>query len=216
MTREEDVAEVEEGERTVMRTPAEQTSAERTSAERTSTELEAEISEVYSTFQLRFTELRKSGTIIARTHRYQYSREFKLSTISFVKQYALPRQFADGTTGEPRMSKYKAAQIIGISGKMLQHWLQDEDTILQLRVGQKKDSKGRPAKLSELEQKLHDSFMELRKLGKKIRRAWFLVEGRRLYREIYPGNVYTDPVTKTKRYPFKFSNTWFARFQRHF
>jgi len=47
------------------------------------------------------------------------------------------------------MSKYKAAKVIGITGKMLLHWERSENLILQLRVGQKKDSRGRPAKLPE-------------------------------------------------------------------
>lgn len=81
-------------------------------------------------YQVRFSALRKE-CIKHNTYRYQYSCEFELSAISFAKQYAaMPQLFANVTTGTPLMSKYKAVQIIGISGKMLQHWVRDEDTIL--------------------------------------------------------------------------------------
>ena len=66
------------------------------------------VSEVYTTYQVRFSALRKEchGTGIkhaSNTCRYQYSRQFKLSAISFAKQYAMPGLFADGTVGTPLM-----------------------------------------------------------------------------------------------------------------
>ena len=54
------------------------------------------VSEVYTTYQVRFSALRKE-CIKHNTRRYQYSCEFKLSAISFAKQYAMPRLFADET-----------------------------------------------------------------------------------------------------------------------
>lgn len=89
---------------------------------------EGDISEVVTSYQVRSTATRN------KPHRYQYSREFKLSAIFFTEQYASPRLFADGTSGEPVISKYKAAKIIGISGKVLQHWMRDEDKILWLEL----------------------------------------------------------------------------------
>ena len=71
---------------------------------------------------------------------------------------------------------------------------------MKLWLEQKKGSKCRPAKMPDLGKKLHERFFELWGLGKKIRRAWFLVEGQKLYRERYPGRVYTDPITQIKRY----------------
>jgi len=56
------------------------------------------------------------------------------------------------------MSKYKAAKVIGITGKILLHWKRSENLILQLLVRQKKDSRGRPAKLLDLEGGLHERF----------------------------------------------------------
>ena len=41
-------------------------------------------------------------------------------------------------------------------------------------------------------------------LGKRIQKAWFLMEGRKLYRKLDPESVDTDPVPNTKRYAFKF------------
>ena len=56
----------------------------------------------------------------------------------------------------------------------------------------------------------------MRSFGKKIRKAGFLVEGHKLYGQMYPHSIYTDPVTQVYRYSFKFSRNWFARFQRPF
>jgi len=64
----------------------------------------------------------------------------------------------------PLMSKYKAAKVIGITGKMLLHWECSENNILQLWL---EGSKGRPAKLPDLGKKLHECFFGVAGAGRK-------------------------------------------------
>lgn len=171
-------------------------------------------------FRARFESLRGKGKGKSGEKRYQYTREFKLAAISFVREYAMPRQDGSGIMCmflfssllilkakvlifigivPARISQYAAAQIIGVTRKMLLDWRRNENNILQLRVGQKKSIEGRSAQLPALEKELHTQFLELRKMGKKIRRTWFIVQGRKIYESLYPDQVYVDPITRVKR-----------------
>jgi len=69
------------------------------------------------------------------------------------------------------MSKYEAVKDIGVTSKMFLPLQQHKSSILQLQVGQKKNTYGRSAKLLVLQKKLYEYFLEMCKLGSKICKA---------------------------------------------
>lgn len=97
--------------------------------------------------------------------RIQYPREDKLGAISYWRSQTL--------------SKYAVGKRLRISEKMLNDWIAKEDTILCMRKGQRKHSKGRNATLPEMEDYLHMEFLQLRQDGVRVSRAWFIAEGKK-------------------------------------
>lgn len=100
--------------------------------------------------------------------RIQYPREYKLGAISFWRE--------ESKQGH---SKYAVARSLKISEKMLSDWIAKEEKILNMRKGQRKDSKGRTATLPEMENYLHMEFLNLRQNGVRLSRAWFIAEGKK-------------------------------------
>ena len=80
--------------------------------------------------------------------RKQYTREYKLATLSFYHRRTDPNC-------PNRLSKYRIAIIAGITEKMLRSWIAAEDTILQTKIGTRRNNSGRPAALPELEDLLY-------------------------------------------------------------
>jgi len=79
------------------------------------------------------------------------------------------------------VSKYAAAKRLWISEKMLRDWTAKDLVILSQRSAQRKGTIGRAASLPQLEDYLHERFLEMRIQGIKVKRAWFFAEGKKWY-----------------------------------
>ncbi|KAF8415558.1 hypothetical protein EV426DRAFT_698804 [Tirmania nivea] len=150
-----------------------------------------------------FNALREAGkeapTLNTPVRRHQYTREFKLAAITYAKEHTSPSIDPITEAVIPRrFSKYRVAQILGISEKMLKSWMENERSIMQMRVGQRKNTAGHGALHPELEYELHTKFLVLRNKGRKVTRSWFMAEARRLYEQYYPERVVFDYIIKAK------------------
>jgi len=77
------------------------------------------------------------------------------------------------------VSKYAVAKRLRISEKMLREWIAKESDILIQRNGQRKSTTGRVTSLPQMEDYLHEQFLKLRVQGVKVKRAWFISEGKK-------------------------------------
>ena len=78
-------------------------------------------------------------------------------------------------------SKYAVSKRLRISEKMLREWIAKESDILIQRNGQWKGTIGRVASLPQMEDYLHEQFLKPRVQEVKVKRAWFISEGKKWY-----------------------------------
>ena len=157
---------------------------------------------------LAITQLRSEGHAIGRgNHRKQYTKEFKLAALSYWREQSKPYP-------GPGLTKYKIAQKLQITDKMLKDWIANESSIVAMSRKQKRSTVGRQAQLPEMEEYLYTEFLKVRAAGTKISRSWFLAEGKVWYEAHYPDRVITDGTGGKTFTGFQFSRPWFARFKR--
>ena len=140
--------------------------------------------------------------------RKQYSREFKLATITYWRKHSVPPPEGLG------LSKYAIAKQLKISEKMLSQWIKNEPLILAMRGQQKKATTGRIAQFPAMEDFIHEKFLQLRETGVKIGQSWFIAEAKAWYEATYPDRIEVDALGNKLYIGCQFSQPWFARFKQ--
>ncbi|RPB28985.1 hypothetical protein L211DRAFT_881522 [Terfezia boudieri ATCC MYA-4762] len=132
--------------------------------------------------------------------RKQYTREFKLATITYWRKYSISPPEGLG------LSKYAVAKRLKISERMLGQWIKNEAVILAMKTKQKKATTGRIAQFPEMENHSHEKFLKLRETGVKIGWSWFEAS--------YPERIQVDALGNKLYTGCQFSRPWFARFKQ--
>ena len=98
-------------------------------------------------------------------HQRSYSRELKLSAI----EWSL-NTYIKGEDGDldVLISRYAAAQRLGITGPMLKAWIENRTRIANQKRGSQRSRSATKSKESRLEKTLFEEFKEGRKVGKAI------------------------------------------------
>ncbi|KAF3914553.1 hypothetical protein ABW20_dc0106306 [Dactylellina cionopaga] len=84
-------------------------------------------------------------------------------------------------------STYKISEKLGLpdDGVTSSNWVKNEPKILEMRTGQRCAWKGRPAAIPDVEDRLFTKFREMRAKGFPIKRTWFVITAKSIYRELY-------------------------------
>ena len=136
----------------------------------------------------------------APRHRVSYTREQKLAAIS----YAQTTWKSQKDRSMKLISKYAAANNLGITTTMLRKWIESSSSIAAQPKGKRKDSKAMGVcKEPELERRLLELFMEARNTGRKINKRWFVRQGRQVYGQLYPHRVTKASGRMTEYADFK-------------
>ena len=114
--------------------------------------------------------------------RRQYPREYKLRAIRYAQKYSV--------------SKYKVAQKFRITTTMLRKWIRNADSILDQRIGQRRNTKGLQALFPAMEIALYQEFLTMRNTGCKVKVNWFLIKARKLFEQYYPKQIYINEEGK--------------------
>ena len=137
-----------------------------------------------------------------------YTREHKLSAIAYRKTTWITKK--DGSL--ELISRWKAAQNLGITDNMLKDWIAHQTNIEMLLKGGCKRHESKPLE-PQLEASLMREFKEARQAGRSINRRWFTRHGQEIYSYLYP-----HQVTKERGHlvcsGLKFSYGWFRGFRR--
>lgn len=132
------------------------------------------------------------GKTLRGPSRHQYTREYKLRAIRYAQRYTVG-PWIDNTGGVCKpLSRYKVAQKFRITPTMLRKWIRNADSILEQRIGQRRNTKGHKALLPEMELALFQQFIALREKCCKVKVNWFLLTARKLFEEYYPQQVIID------------------------
>jgi hypothetical protein len=150
-----------------------------------------------------------------RRRRLGYTREKKLQAILYMER-TYEKDNLDGTPGKI-LSRSRAAKTLGVTTKMLRDWKRREKSILAQKAGSKRARGQDIGRQPELEYKLHSLFKEARAAGRIIGSRWFMKNGRKIYREMYPRRCAQDEDTGRWSYAyFRFSNGWFQKFRKRY
>ena len=135
------------------------------------------------------TQLSLTGTPVttAKATRKSYSREYKLQVVDYYR--------------DPQYSLYVTSKHFDISTKCILRWAKGENKIKKSTKGSKHISHSRAGAHQEMEEILHQEFLELRRKGLKVKAYWFRVRGQQILAE-------TNPEAN-----FSFSSGWFDRFK---
>lgn len=113
-------------------------------------------------------------------HRRSYSRELKLSAI----EWSLNTYVKGKKDGDPDIliTRYAAAQRLGITSTMLKSWVQNRARIANQKRGSRQNRNASKGKEDKMEQTLFKEFTEARKVGKAVGAQWFRRHARAIYR----------------------------------
>jgi transposase-like protein len=139
------------------------------------------------------------------TRRRSWPREQKLGAV----KYALSKVVVNKAGKEELISNNAAATNIGCTPKMLRDWIRDYDTINASAKGCRKSRPKVSAKEPQMEQELHELFLQKRAIGRKIGSRWFFQNAQLIYGRIYPQRAEGKHTTYTG---FGFSRGWFEGF----
>lgn len=143
--------------------------------------------------------------------RISYTREQKLAAIT----YATTTRTTNKDGLSKPISKYAAAQQLGITTKMLRDWIKHKLDIESHVMGTRKNrTRNTTCQEPEMESRLLEQFKEARKAGLKINKPWFLRHSKQIYGSLYPYRVTKLPGKLTQYSGFKFSNGWFQNCKR--
>ena len=144
--------------------------------------------------------------------RISYPREYKLSAVA----YALTGKILDKKSGEMKpITKWKAAQQLGITYPMIKDWIGARVEIEALKKGCRKN-RTHMAKFPALEQRLFEQFNEIRKEGAKITKQWFIISAKHIFKDTYPNKVSHNALGRMTCEGFSGSDTWFRGFRGRF
>lgn len=122
--------------------------------------------------------------------RKSYTLRYKLQVLAYLHQASVPGSLRKTTLAETSL-RFK------ISVANISRWKQAESKLLT-RVGTERRCRIGKRKWPALEKELYDAFQTHRKLGKIVRRGFFRVKAKQLFRTYHPNQGV-----------FKFSNGWF-------
>jgi transposase-like protein len=142
------------------------------------------------------------------TRRRSWTREQKLGAI----KYALSKVVLNKAGKEEPISNNAAATNIGCTPKMLRDWIRDYDTINASAKGCQKSRLKASAKEPQMEQELHELFLQKRAIRRKIGARWFFRNAQLIYGQIYPQRVVRAEGKHTTYTGFGFSRGWFEGF----
>ena len=89
-----------------------------------------------------------------------------------------------------------------MNSRTVKRWIVVKKAIKESKKGRKRVKFSRTAKHPEMEEKLYDSYKELRRKGLKVKRWWFLLKAKSILKEIDSEST------------FRFSDDWFTGFKR--
>jgi len=111
------------------------------------------------------------------TRRRSWTCKQKLGAV----KYALLKVVVNKAGKEELISNNAAATNIGCTPKMLWDWIWDYDTINASAKGCWKSRLKASAKELQMEQELHDLFLQKRAIGRKIGSCWFFRNAQLIY-----------------------------------
>jgi len=119
------------------------------------------------------------------THRRSWTWEQKLGAIKYATSTYVP-----GKTGSNKLISNNAATVnIGCTPKMLRTWIRDYDIINASAKGCRKSRLKVSAKEPQMEQELHELFLQKQLIRRKIGARWFGRNACLIYGQIYPQQV---------------------------
>ena len=143
--------------------------------------------------------------------RISYTKEQKLGAIS----YATTTWKTQKDGSQRLISKYAAAKDLGITPAMLWDWLKQRHNIeLMTRGTRKFRVNNNTCQEPEMEACLTTLFNEVRKVGRKINKRWFIRYAKKIYGELHPDRVIETSQQLTQYTEFAFSQGRFNGFKR--
>ena len=124
----------------------------------------------------------------AKRTRKSYTREFKLSVVTWYRQHNL----------------YTTSKKFSLNTKTILRWAAAESEIKKSKKGSKHMKHTAKGEHHEMEAALYQKYKELRRKGLKVKGYWFKLRARQLLTEM-------NPETS-----FKFSDGWFTAFKTRY
>jgi hypothetical protein len=95
---------------------------------------------------------------------------------------------------------------------MLRTWIKDQDAIYASPVGTRKHRVDVLLREPEMEQQLHELFLQKQEIGRKIGSMWIHHNARLIYATIHPDRVVRIEGKPVQYREFAFSRGWFTAF----
>ena len=151
---------------------------------------EAEIINQFRLHRDRGSESRPALSVVDEDEtrkRISYTREQKLAAVSYAT--TTYKVLNDGSL--KIISRYAAAQNLGITTKMLRDWIKKQQDIMALSGGTRKNRTHSDYQEPEMEVQLLEMFKTARKAGRKINRSWFVHQVKQIY-----GTIHSHRISK--------------------
>ena len=125
-----------------------------------------------------------------RRKRRSYTREEKLKIVRYYNDNG--------------KNLYQTCKHFNLNSRTVKRWIVGKKAIKESKKGRKRVQFARRPKYAEMEEKLYESYKELRKKGLKMKKWWFILKAKEILKELEPGSEET----------FRFSDDWFSGFKK--